>query len=236
MAYKISNLPATEITHVVSQVTFPAYAKLQGRLNLLREAFSQVIQLTALMSFPLAGAIASLARPFVTLFLGEKWSSMIPTLQVLTLWGLIRSLDAATSPVWLGMGKPHLPTRFQLAKAVLLAALIYPLTLNLGVLGTALAVSIQSTVVHVWRFWAMGRTLRCGLAALIRLFITPALATALMSASLIAVTHLVPTMNLTIFFGLIVGGIAVYSLAVLTLGPLFGLNYHLIVARFAAKL
>ena len=33
MAYLISNLPATEITHVISQVTFPAYSRLQYNLQ-----------------------------------------------------------------------------------------------------------------------------------------------------------------------------------------------------------
>lgn len=236
MAYKISNLPATEITHVVSQVTFPAYAKLQGKLNLLRRGFSQVIQLTALVSFPLAGGIASLAGPFVLVFLGEKWSSMIPTLQVLTVWGLIRSLDAATSPVWLGMGKPHLPTTFQFAKAVLLAVLIYPLTIQYGVLGTALAVVIQSVVVHLWRFWAMGRTLECGPTALYRLFLAPALATGLMSGSLVAVTHLLPTLNLATFVGLVLVGGVVYCLGILTIGPILGFDYRTMTDQFVAKL
>jgi O-antigen/teichoic acid export membrane protein len=39
LAYRISNMPATEITHVISQVTFPAYSKLQDNIPKLREAY-----------------------------------------------------------------------------------------------------------------------------------------------------------------------------------------------------
>lgn len=54
MAYRISNMPATEITHVISEVTFPAYSKLQDNLPSLRQAYLKVLQLTTFISIPLA--------------------------------------------------------------------------------------------------------------------------------------------------------------------------------------
>jgi len=57
LAYRISNMPATEITHVISQVTFPAYSKLQDNIPKLREAYIKVLQVTTFLSFPIAGLI-----------------------------------------------------------------------------------------------------------------------------------------------------------------------------------
>jgi O-antigen/teichoic acid export membrane protein len=54
MAYLISNAPATEITQVISQVTFPAYSKIQDNLVRLRQAYLEVLKTTALAAFPLA--------------------------------------------------------------------------------------------------------------------------------------------------------------------------------------
>ncbi|GAI54637.1 unnamed protein product, partial [marine sediment metagenome] len=76
MAYRISNAPATEITHVISQVTFPAYSKLQDNLPGLREGYLKTLQLTAFISIPLAGGIFILAPEFTTIFLGDKWMPM----------------------------------------------------------------------------------------------------------------------------------------------------------------
>jgi len=78
MAYRISNMPATEITHVISQVTFPPYSKLQDNLPKLREAYLKVLQLTAFLSFSIAGLIFILAPDFTKIFLGEKWMPMVP--------------------------------------------------------------------------------------------------------------------------------------------------------------
>lgn len=42
MAYTISNLPTTEITHVVSQIAFPVYSKFQDDLPKLRDTYSVI--------------------------------------------------------------------------------------------------------------------------------------------------------------------------------------------------
>jgi len=43
MVYIISSTPATEITHIISQVSFPAYSKLQYNLSKSREAYLRVL-------------------------------------------------------------------------------------------------------------------------------------------------------------------------------------------------
>jgi len=92
IAYRISNIPATEITHVISRVTFPAYSKLQNDIPKLREAYLKVLQITAFLSFPIAGLIFALAPDFTRIFLGEKWMPMVPAMQVLVFAGLARSV------------------------------------------------------------------------------------------------------------------------------------------------
>ncbi len=140
MAYLISNLPATEITHVISQVTFPAYSKLQDDLPKLREAYLKVLQLTAFISIPLAAGILILAPEFTKIFLGDKWMPMVPAIEVLVLAGLLRSISATTGPVFQAVGKPEIVTKWQPVRLLVLAAVIYPFTARWGILGTSLAV------------------------------------------------------------------------------------------------
>ncbi|MBW2032851.1 MAG: lipopolysaccharide biosynthesis protein [Deltaproteobacteria bacterium] len=140
MAYLISNLPATEITHVISQVTFPAYSKLQEDLPKLREAYLDVLQLTAFISIPLAGGIFILAPDFTQTFLGDKWMPMVPAIQMLVLAGLVRSIAATTGPIFHGIGKPRIDTIWQVIRLIVLIALIYPFTMRWGILGASISV------------------------------------------------------------------------------------------------
>ena len=144
LAYRISNIPATEITHVISQVTFPAYSKLQDNIPKLREAYLKVLQVTAFLSFPIAGLIFVLAPDFTKIFLGEKWMPMVPAMMVLVWWGVIRGLVGAMSPVFLSIGKPEILTKMQFFQSVLLILLIYPLTVHWNILGTSFAVFISA--------------------------------------------------------------------------------------------
>ncbi len=89
LAYKLSNIPAIEIAHATSRVTFPAYSKLQDNLPRLREAYLRVLQLTAFLSFAIAGVILVLASDFTRIALGEKWMPMVPTVQALCIFGMI---------------------------------------------------------------------------------------------------------------------------------------------------
>ena len=148
MAYSLSNAPATEITHVISRVTFPVYSKIQDNIPRLRKAYIKVLQLTSFFSFPLAGLIFMLAPDFTRIFLGEKWMPMVPTMRLLTVYGLIRSIGATTGPVFQAIGKPHIMTKIHLVKLTLLLVMIYPLTKYYGITGAALAVVLNAIIVN----------------------------------------------------------------------------------------
>lgn len=130
--FRISNAPATEISAVISQVTLPAYSKLQDNLPRLGEAYLKTLQLTAFLSMPLAGAIFILAPEFTIIFLGEKWMPMVPAMQILTVYGMLRSIGF-TGTVFMAVGRPEIRTRLHLASLILLAALIYLFTTWWGI-------------------------------------------------------------------------------------------------------
>jgi lipopolysaccharide exporter len=140
MAYRISNMPATEITHVISQVTFPAYAKIQDNVSRLREAYVRVLQLTAFLSFPIAGFILIFASDFTRIFLGDKWMQMVSAMQLLACAGLVRSIAASSGFIFYAVGKPKIDTTMQIIRFFVLIVLIYPLTMKMEILGTSIAV------------------------------------------------------------------------------------------------
>lgn len=150
LAYRISNMPATEITHVISQVSFPAYSKLQADIPKLKEAYLKILQLTAFLSFPVAGLIFVLAPDFTRIFLGEKWLPMVPAMQILVFAGLLRSIQATAGPVFVAIGKPIIDTQGQCLRLLVLATFIYPLTIQFGILGASLAVVASFLATTIW--------------------------------------------------------------------------------------
>ncbi len=163
MAYLLSNLPATEITHVVSQVTFPAYSTLQDDLPKLRTVFLKVLQLTIFFSAPIAGGIFILIPEFTQLVMGDKWMPMVPVMQILVFAGLIRSLAGTTGPIFYAVGRPQIETKWQTIRLFILAMLIYPFTVRWGLTGTAMVVSINILIATIGYCVAVLRITKCTL-------------------------------------------------------------------------
>ena len=187
MAYRISNLPATEITRVITQVTFPAYSKLQDNLPKLQEAYLKTLRLTAFVVFPVAGGIFVIAPEFTEAFLGSKWMPMVPAIQMLTLFGLIRSLSGTVGPLFQGLAKVRFRAAIQFAQLCIMAALIYPLTKAFGILGASIAVTIPPFVL-MWIGWReCAVSLKLSLVSIIRVWLAPLIISAIMVGILIPV-------------------------------------------------
>ncbi len=146
MAYRLSNLPATEITHTISTVSFPAYAKVYKEKEILTKYFFTIFTHTLLFAIPLAGGIITFAPDFVKYFMGEKWYGIIASMQILAVWGGIRAIGASCGSLFLACGRPDIITKLTFFKLCVLVSIIYPLTVKLGIEGTSLAVVLTAFV------------------------------------------------------------------------------------------
>ena len=81
-------------------------------------------------------------------------------MQILALWGLIRSIGATTGPAFQAIGRPKTLTKIQFFHFILLAILIYPLSVFWGILGTSLAVLLATLLPVVIAFCVILRVLQ----------------------------------------------------------------------------
>lgn len=160
MAYRIACLPATEITSLISQVTLPAYSMIQDDVPRLRGAYERVLVLTSVLSFFFAAAVFVLGKDSVGLFMGAKWLPMVPAMQVLVWWGIVRGLNSSQSPIFLALGMPKVVTRQQAVQAVLMYASIFPLMLKWDILGASCAVLGSALLLFFWRNGQIVKTLQ----------------------------------------------------------------------------
>jgi O-antigen/teichoic acid export membrane protein len=146
MAFTLSNIPTAEISHVVSQVTFPTYSKLQDDAEKLQRVFFKVLQINAFIITPITIGIIFLAPEVISLLLGEKWLPMLGAMQVLAVAGFVRSIAISSGSLLLAINKPDLTTKLQVLRLIILGISIYPLTIKWGILGTSYAILLSITV------------------------------------------------------------------------------------------
>ncbi len=173
MAYIISNTPATEISHVISKVTFPTYSILKDNIDRLKKAYYNVLHLTALLSFLLASLIFVLAKDFTIIFLGEKWVDMIPAMQILVLAGLVRSIASTSGIVFFAVGKPIIDTKLQIIRFIVLAILIYPLIIRYNILGASIAVLASIFISNIGFTYMVVNITKCSVKKLLKILVIP---------------------------------------------------------------
>lgn len=211
MAHRIANLPATQITHVISQVTFPAYAKLQDNPEGLREAYLRVLKLTALLSIPAAAGIFILAPELTHILLGEKWMPMVPVMRVMVIGGAVRSIGATMGPVFQAVGKPEILSRFLFVQVLLVAALIYPLTTTFGIVGTGASVMIPGLIVNSIFAYHILKITGVAPPRFLKAVGFPLIGSlAMILAVFLAKTYLLPASNIAAFVLYVILGAGVY--------------------------
>lgn len=147
MAYRLSNLPATQITYAVNQLAFPTYAALQDEELRLFRSYLRLLQITAIFVFPLCAGIGFLARPLVLTMLGADWVPAIGLVRLLSIWGVTRAIWATTGPLYRAVGAPSLNSKLLGIRVLIQLSLLWPFANLWGVSGIGLAVVVSALLI-----------------------------------------------------------------------------------------
>ena len=180
LAYTISNLPATQITHLVGRVMFPAYSKLQDDRDALGHAYLKTLKYVSMLSIPAAFGIFVIAPDFVSVVLGEKWMPAVPALQVLCFFGLSRSLAATTGSIFQAIGKPEILFKTALLQLVLMMILIPPLITRFDIVGMSLAIVVPIFVITTIQLFVIHTLLKISKNDLFKIIFLPLLSSFVM--------------------------------------------------------
>jgi O-antigen/teichoic acid export membrane protein len=183
MAYRISQSPSTEVGTVISQIVFPAYSIIQTDRNRLKRTWLQTLQMTTLITLPLAAGILISASPFVAVVLGERWVAIVPATKVLCVLGAVKSVEYAS--LFKAVGRPQLIVKISAVRLGILVMLIYPLTVKFNIVGAGLAVLIATLAVNPWWLLAALRLTGARLRDFIGAVWAPAAGTVIMSGTLL---------------------------------------------------
>jgi PST family polysaccharide transporter len=95
-AYQMMRLPSHMFGQVMSEVLFPAMAKIQDDGARLGRAFLNASAITALVALPASALAALLSRELVLTLLGGRWLEAAPAFLVMA-WGIVFSAGSKLS-------------------------------------------------------------------------------------------------------------------------------------------
>ncbi|MCX9011781.1 MAG: oligosaccharide flippase family protein [Candidatus Methanoperedens sp.] len=168
IAMGVAALLTSQISTLAGRVMFPIYSIIQDNRDTLKKAYIRTIKYVSLVSIPATFGIFMIAGDFIKVVYGSKWLPAAAALQVLCFYGLNRSLLGTTEQLYLAAGKPQVRTKLNLLQLVLMLALMYPLTMRYGILGTSIAAMLPSALIVFLTFREAGMIIEESFASIIR--------------------------------------------------------------------
>lgn len=219
LSYQIANLPTTHVTHVLSQSSFPTYARLQGDSERLRAAYLAVMRGVMVFSGAVSALIFVLVPYLPTHVIGEKWAPIVPLVRILVVAGFVRSFLALAGPLFQAAGRTELDFRMNTPRCLVLVLGIWPACAWLDLAGASLLVLLSLVVIVPFWFAGVGEITGLRPGRVVRENALALLSTAWLGASLWTLSlRLGP--SLAALGGVIGGGLLAWLAGLALLGKL----------------
>jgi PST family polysaccharide transporter len=151
-AYTLMLYPLQTITWNLGRVLFPAFSQMQDDPERFGRAYLRSCATIAFVTFPLMAGASALAPEFIAVLLGRNWGPVAPVLRILAPVGMVQSISALTTYIYLATGKTNVMFRWGLASTGLTLA-GFVIGLRWGIGGVASAYAIVTLLTLVPTFW-----------------------------------------------------------------------------------
>lgn len=144
-AYTLGQFPVQNFGNVVQKVLYPIQCRFQDDNDAFNKIFVVYLQISASLLFPLMIGLAVLSTPVITLLLTERWLSVAPLLQILSLAFMWLPIMQANVSVLDAKGRSDYHMQSEVIKKVL-AVLILCIAIPLGIKAVCWSLLVYSLV------------------------------------------------------------------------------------------
>lgn len=176
IAYQWGNFVSENIQGIISKILLPAYSKLQNNLKKMSIAYLKVVELNCLITIPLNLGLLVTADFFVYTIIGAKWSEIIIPLQILLIYGSLRSIQSSGGSIFYALKKPKINTFITFITLSLMTVTLIPMTIKFGIIGSAIAITVSFLISLIIQLFFLTKLLKIKLLEIINKWIIPLLA------------------------------------------------------------
>lgn len=172
IAYRWGHFTSSNIRPIFQTVMFPTFSNIRNDLRKLHSGYLQSLGYVSLIVFPITLGWIILADKFILNIIGSKWQNAILPLQILSVSGLLRSLQIG-GELFPALGRPKITTGIVAAQFVILCILIYPFILWNGLIGASMAVVLTFSFTTVYVFVKISRLIDLAVKKALKKLIVP---------------------------------------------------------------
>ncbi|MCD4676670.1 MAG: MOP flippase family protein [Desulfobacula sp.] len=161
MAFNLVMMPVQKINPIFTRIAFPVLAKIQGDRVRLKRWYIKMLNILTSLNAPVLIGFAIVAPIVIPIMLGSKWISIIPVVQILCVFSLIRSTGNPGGSLLLAVGRPDVEFYWNLGLLFLVPGTVFVSGMYGGTLvAVALALlGLQTSLFFPWYFLILRKIL-----------------------------------------------------------------------------
>lgn len=133
-ADSMAQLPISNISAAVSNVTYPLFAEIKHDMVKLKEVYKKMMQQVIFWNAPLLILLIVIAAPLFDILLTNKWADAVPMFRILCLGGIMYPLHAYNLNILKVLGEGALFLRLEIIKKILSVIGVF-LFISFGIYG-----------------------------------------------------------------------------------------------------
>jgi O-antigen/teichoic acid export membrane protein len=157
LAFNLIIYPISIINPIITRVSYPIFAKLQNEIAMLRQGYMEVMQILALINFPLFFGFAVTAPVVIPTFFGPQWMPSVLIAQILAGVGLIRSTGNPVGSLLYAKGYARLGFVWNLIEMVTQVPGVVLGAYFGGMVGVAVACLLLQILYFALSYWLLIR-------------------------------------------------------------------------------
>lgn len=217
-AYNFSTFPSSNITSVISRVTFPLLCKIKDDDIRLEVVYRKILRLSAYIIFPLMVGLAIVAHPMIVVLIGEKWSFSATLLSIICLYMMWYPVHAINLSLLQVKGRSDLFLRLEIIKKVN-SIIMLCVTVPIGIVAMCWGGIYTSIVALIINTYYTGKLINVGFLKQMWDLIPTILYCGIMAIVVLVVIAYVPANAMKLLVGIPIGVLTYLGISKITKSP-----------------
>lgn len=208
IALELAEMATKELANPISRTLLPLIAKVKENKKKVLDIYLKVIGGVNTLTIPAGIGLALIAKPFILVFLGEKWIDAVPYLQIFAIYSIFNLLLVGANGIFIATGRVRLLSGLLWFEGFLLLAFSLIGFFWLGMIGVAYG-RLASGLIYAAVIYAyLARHIDLTIPALWGQIWRPALSAAIMLLAMLTTPMGTLSPLLTLVLSLALGGTA----------------------------
>lgn len=200
-------LPSSNITGVLTSVSFPALSKIQDDDERLAYNYRKMIRVSSFIVFPIMMMLSALAYPLIITMITAKWEACVILLQIMCFTYMFQPAQILNLNLLQVKGRPDLQLRIEIIKKVVGAVVFIYAAVNLSLIGLCVTDFCYTMFALFLNSCYTGKIIHVGYIQQIKDFLPSLTLSLVMFGIILLINSLIDNLIIQIFVGGLTGAI-----------------------------